>query len=102
MVGWLRRKVLNAEELIDKVPAALGAWVRFAGRKTATPVWAIDGTVDAIGYWHGQIRQALDGPTVQTVAQQLLGATGQTGVELQGKTQLAALIAASREDSAPA
>jgi hypothetical protein len=102
MVGWLRRKVLNAEELIDKVPAALRAWVRFAGRKTAKPEWAIDATVDAIGHWHEQIRQALDGPTVPAAARRRLKASRQAGVDLQDKTQLADFIVAWQDDSADA
>jgi uncharacterized heparinase superfamily protein len=100
MVGWLRRKVVNAEELIHGVPAALDAWVRFAGRKTAKPAWAIDATVDAIGHWYQQIRQALDGPTVQAVARRLLRAAGQARVDLHDSTQLAAFMAAWHEDPA--
>jgi hypothetical protein len=83
---------MNAEDLFGKVPAALEAWVRFAGRKTAKPAWAIDATVDAIGHWHREVLGAVGDPSVPGPARQLLRSARQAGVDLGDSEQLAALL----------
>ena len=41
MANWIPRKVLADEGLFERLPPALDAWVRFAGRKAGTPDWAV-------------------------------------------------------------
>jgi len=48
MAGWVPRKVLADAAVFEVLPAALDAWVRFAGRKQGTPEWAIALTQEAI------------------------------------------------------
>jgi hypothetical protein len=92
MVDWLPRKVINPDAVLATLPAALEAWIRFAGRKTAKPAWAIDTTVDAIGHWHKAILDARKGPTVPASARQLLKAASQADIDLNDQAQLAASI----------
>jgi hypothetical protein len=41
MTSWVPRKVLTNPGLLEAIPAALDAWIRFAGRKQGLPDWAI-------------------------------------------------------------
>ena len=40
MSDWVPRKVLATPELLDRLPVALDAWVRFAARRRGIPEWA--------------------------------------------------------------
>lgn len=80
------------------MPDALEAWVRFAGRKTAKPAWAIVTTVQAIGHWHQEVLAAVGDPSVPTPARRLLSAARQAGVDLKDKRQLAAFLVDWNED----
>ena len=93
MVDWIPRKVINPGDLLAAVPAALEAWIRFAGRTTAKPAWAIDATVDAIHHWHHAILDARSGPTVPVPARELLKAAREAGIDLGDKVELDAFIA---------
>jgi hypothetical protein len=93
MVDWIPRKVINPGDLLAAVPAALEAWIRFAGRTTGKPAWAIDATVDAIRRWHQAILDARSGPTVPASARGLLKAASQAGINFSDKAQLDAFIA---------
>ncbi len=55
MADWIPRKVLADPGLFEKLPAALDAWVRFAGRKLRTPQWAIEATQEAIPRWREEM-----------------------------------------------
>jgi hypothetical protein len=83
---------MNAEGLFGKVPAALEAWVRFAGRKTAKPAWAIEATVDAIGHWHREVLGAVGDLSAPGPARQLLRSAREAGVDLSDSEQLAAFL----------
>lgn len=37
MADWIPRKVLADAALLERVPAVLDAWIRFAGRRQARP-----------------------------------------------------------------
>jgi hypothetical protein len=93
MVDWLPRKVIDPSELLGALPIALEAWIRFAGRKTAKPGWAIDATVEAVRRWHQAILDARSDPTVPAAARGLLEAASQAGVDFSDKAQLDAFIA---------
>lgn len=97
MVDWLPRKVINPDGVLATLPAALEAWIRFAGRTTAKPAWAIDTTVDAIGHWHQAILDARNGPTVPASARRLLKAASQADIDFNDQAQLAAFIADRNE-----
>ena len=57
MADWLPRKVLADRSTFEAVPAALEAWVRYAGRTRAHPSWAIQRTIEAI---HEHTAEMLD------------------------------------------
>ncbi len=48
MAGWIPRKVMPDNELFEQLPRALDAWIRFVGRKSGQPEWAIQKTREAI------------------------------------------------------
>jgi hypothetical protein len=51
MTDWIPRKVLATPELLDRLPAALDAWVRFAARQRGIPDWAANETRGSIVKW---------------------------------------------------
>ena len=62
MVDWLPRKVLADRATFEAVPAALEAWVRYAGRRRGIPGWAIEETVASIGEWTSELLDRIDDP----------------------------------------
>lgn len=57
MAAWFPRKVMADEATVASVPAVLDAWVRFAGRKSGLPTWAIEGTCEAIPMWRSEMQR---------------------------------------------
>jgi len=92
MADWLPRKVLADRAVFESVPSALDAWVRFAGRKSGTPEWAIEQTCEAIPRWRDEMHHSLDnasgGPSGD-----FLRAARDAGVELEDRAALETFIA---------
>lgn len=55
MTDWLPRKLLADRSTFEAVPAALDAWVRYAGRTRAIPDWAIRRSSEAIAEWTAEM-----------------------------------------------
>jgi hypothetical protein len=92
MTDWVPRKVLTTPELLDRLPVALDAWVRFAGRRRGIPKWAIDQTRGSIGGWVKEmVASALD-PAVGGPSKQLMLAAKAAGVDLEDEQALGTFI----------
>jgi hypothetical protein len=74
MADWIPRKVLARAELLDRLPAALDAWVRFAGRKSNIPEWAIAATQNAIPMWTEEMVERSNDPDAGGPGKQFLSA----------------------------
>ncbi|MGZ4232019.1 MAG: hypothetical protein ACXVVQ_11395 [Solirubrobacteraceae bacterium] len=83
MAGWIPRKVLAGPELYDALPPALDAWVRFAGRKSGTPEWAVDETRNAIPRWCDEMVRSGNDPAAGGPAKQFLTAAKAAGVDVE-------------------
>ena len=92
MADWIPRKVLGDAELFAALPAALDAWVRFAGRKSALPPTAIALTRDAIPRWHATMIRRSDDPAAGGPTK-LLTAARQAGIDLEDKQALDTFVA---------
>jgi len=93
MAGWVPRKVLADAELFDALPAALDAWVRFAGRKHGTPEWAISLTREAIPRWRDEMAAAASDPGSGGPAMQFLTAATEAGIDVTDQEALATFMA---------
>src|SRR5207302_9888791 len=62
MAGWAPRKVLADSDLLAALPAALDAWIRFAGRKRGIPEWAITETCEVISLCDDEMTGLIDDP----------------------------------------
>jgi hypothetical protein len=88
MTDWFPRKVLTTSELLDRLPVALDAWVRFAARRRGIPDWAADQTRGSIGTWEKEmVNSALD-PMVGGPSKQFLLAAKAAGVDLEDERAL--------------
>jgi hypothetical protein len=76
MADWIARKVLATPELLDRLPAALDAWVRFAARRRGIPQWAAEETRASIGEWAPEMVKAALDPAVGGPSKQLRGIAG--------------------------
>ena len=83
MAGWIPRKVLGDAELFSSLPAALDAWVRFAGRKSDLPEWAIVATREAIPQWHETMVRDSEDPASFGPAKQFIAAARAAGINLE-------------------
>jgi hypothetical protein len=83
MAGWIPRKVLAGPELFDALPPALDAWVRFAGRKSGTPEWAVNETRNAIPRWGDEMVRSGNDPAAGGPAKQFLTAAKAAGVDVE-------------------
>ncbi len=92
MADWLPRKITFADELEPSVPAALGAWVRFAGRTRGIPVEAIDETVVSIEPCIEPMREAIEAGS-SSPATMLIRAAEDAGVDLSDQAALDTFIA---------
>lgn len=93
MAGWVPRKVLADADLFAALPAALDAWVRFAGRKRGIPNWAIEATCEAIPQWRDEMTNAGSDPASGGPAKQFLMAAQQAGVDVTDHEALKTFMA---------
>lgn len=93
MADWLPRKVLADTELLSAVPAALEAWVRFAGRKRGIPQWAVDATCQAIPQWRDEMVSAAGDPASGGPAKQFLTAAQEAGIDVSDQKALTTFMA---------
>ena len=93
MTGWLPRKVLADRSAFEVAPAALEAWVRYAGRIRAVPDWAIERTIEAIHECTAEMLDELDADGTRGPAADFLGAAKAAGVDLTDERALATFIA---------
>jgi hypothetical protein len=80
MVDWLPRKAL-LEAPIKKVPDALRAWVRFAGRRRGLTESLIEETVTAVGRWEREFAKAMKESTRVGPAKAIVGAMFAEGID---------------------
>jgi hypothetical protein len=80
MVDWLPRKAL-LEAPIKKVPDALRAWVRFAGRRRGLTESLIEETVTAVGRWEREFAKAMKDSTRFGPAKAIVGAMFAEGID---------------------
>lgn len=102
MADWLPRKVMADADLLERVPAALDAWVRFAGHKNGTPGWAIDKTRAAIPRWRREMVERASDPAAGGPAKQFLAAAQEAGVDLTDEDAIGAFVASWNEQREPA
>jgi hypothetical protein len=93
MTGWVPRKVLADADLFATLPAALDAWVRFAGRKRGTPEWAIDATREAIFDCREEMTSAVGHPASRGPAKQFLTAAQEAGIDVADEEALTTFMA---------
>ena len=83
MANWIPRKVLADQGLFERLPSALDAWVRFAGRKAGTPEWAVEETRKAIPRWSDEMAERGSDPAAGGPAKQFLTAARAAGVDVE-------------------
>jgi hypothetical protein len=93
MAEWIPHKVLADAELFKRLPVALDAWVRFAGRKSKLPEWAIAATRDAIPRWQETMVRRSNDPAAAGPAKQILTAARNAGVDLEDGDALKTFVA---------
>jgi hypothetical protein len=93
MADWIPRKVIADADLFERLPAALDAWVRFAGRKSDLPEWAIASTREAIPRWHETMVQQSDDPAAAGVAKQFMLAAKTAGIDTEDEDALKTFVA---------
>jgi hypothetical protein len=93
MADWIPRKVLAGPELLGSVPAALDAWVRFAGRARGSPDWAIERTCEAIPHWREEMVERAGDPDAGGPGKQFLIAAKEAGIDLADEAALRTFIA---------
>lgn len=92
MTDWIPRKVLATPELLDRLPVALDAWVRFAARRRGIPEWAAKQTRGSIGNWVEEMVNAALDPAVGGPSKQFLLAAKAAGVDLEDEQALDTFI----------
>jgi Plasmid pRiA4b ORF-3-like protein len=92
MADWIPRKVLATPELLDRLPVALDAWVRFAARRRGIPEWAASETRQSIAEWVEEMVSAALDPAVGGPSKQFLLAAKAAGVELEDEQALGTFI----------
>jgi hypothetical protein len=93
MANWIPRKVLADNGLFGSLPAALDAWVRFAGRKARTPPWAVEATRNAIQRWRNQMVERGSDPAAGGLGKQFLTAAKAAGVDVENDDALQTFMA---------
>ncbi len=93
MADWIPRKVIGDDELFASVPAALDAWVRFAGRKSGLPESAIAATQQAIPTWRQEMVEHSEDPDAAGPAKQFLSAARKAGIDLENENALNTFVA---------
>jgi hypothetical protein len=92
MTDWVPRKVLATPKLLDRLPVALDAWVRFAARRRGIPEWAADQTRGSIGGWVKEMVQSALDPAVGEPSKQFLLAAKAAGVDPEDEQALRTFI----------
>jgi hypothetical protein len=93
MANWIPRKVIADEGLFDSLPAALDAWVRFAGRQEGMPEWAVEETRKAIPRWRDDMVDRGSDPAVGGPAKQFLTAAKAADVDVEDGDALKTFMA---------
>jgi hypothetical protein len=93
MADWIPRKVLADDDLFERLPEALDAWVRFAGRKSGTPEWAIEATRKAIPRWSNAMIERGSDPSSGGPAKQFLTAVKAAGIDVEDREALETFMA---------
>jgi hypothetical protein len=93
MASWIPRKVLGDAELFARLPAALDAWVRFAGRRSNLPEWAISATCESISIWRDAMVRLSDDPAAAGPAKHFLSAAQSAGIDLADADALNTFVA---------
>jgi len=93
MADWIPRKVLGDAELFARLPTALDAWVRFAGRKSSLPEWAIAATCEAIPDWRETMVCRSEDPAAAGPTKQFIAAAKASGIDLEDQTALDTFVA---------
>ena len=93
MADWIPRKVLGDAELFARLPTALDAWVRFAGRKSNLPEWAIAATSAAIPQWYEAMLGRSEDPAAAGPAKQFIAAARAAGIDLADEDALNTFVA---------
>ncbi len=92
MTDWVPRKVLTTPELLDRLPGALDAWVRFAAHRRGIPQWAAEETRESIVNWVEEMGAAALDPAVGGPSKQFLLAAKAAGVDLEDEHALGTFI----------
>ena len=93
MADWIPRKVFGDAELFARLPTALDGWVRFAGRKSGLPEWAIAATREAIPHWHETMVRRSEDPGSGGPAKQFIAAARAAGIDLENEDALNTFVA---------
>ncbi len=93
MLGWLPNKVLADRETFEAVPAALAAWIRFAGRKREVPEWAIEETIAAVEEFKAEMLSIHDGEGELSPSMEFLTAAKSAGIDFEDEQAMETFIA---------
>lgn len=93
MADWVPRKVMTDDGLLEVLPVALDAWVRFAGRNRGIPKRAIELTREAIPRWRKEMLTRANDPDAGGPAKQFMAAAQAAGIDFTDEQALNAFIA---------
>jgi hypothetical protein len=93
MADWVPRKVVHDPGLLAAIPPALDAWVRFAGRKSKLPAWAIGATREAISHWREEMVERAEDPAAGGPAKEFLTAAQNAGIDFEDGDALNTFLA---------
>lgn len=93
MPGWIPSKVFGDRDFFERLPSALDAWLRFAGRKSKSRDWAVAATRAAIPRWRDVMVHRGNGPTAGGPAKQFVSAARRVGVDIEDGDALNSFIA---------
>ena len=102
MADWLPRKVVADEAFFRVVPAALAAWIRYAGRLGGLPAWAVECTIEAVAEWTDAMLGAARDGDRRGPAAAFIAAAQEAGVDLADESALARFVAGWNRRSAAA
>jgi hypothetical protein len=83
MLDWLPRKVITTPEMLEVMPGALDAWVRFAARKRGVADRFSAQTREAIVAFSAEAVEAAGDPEVAGLSKQFLMAAVEAGVDIE-------------------
>ena len=79
--------------MFERLPSALDAWVRFAGRKAGTPDWAVEATRNAIPRWREEMTVRGSDPAAGGPGKQFLTAANAAGIDVEDGDALRTFMA---------